>query len=114
MNHTKRAHRKSAKFKPFRISTRIRSFRRIRRYKKPNHWHYHNEFEFSKILIRDPELLWLDENAPEAKVTYEKVHNCESMPLYRSGKWNGMAHFVRFPKGSREKAISFRIMWSYE
>ena len=114
MNHNKKAHRKSVKFKPFRLSRRIRFHRRISRYKRPNHWFYHNEFEFSKILIRTPELLWLREHAPEATVTYEKVHNCESMPLYRSGKWNGMAHFVRFPKTSRETAISFSIMWSYE
>ena len=116
MNHRKEAHRRIKRsknsFNSFRVSIN-RRYRRRRssRYKKPNHWHQHDETTFSKIVIRDVEILWLQEYAPEATITLEKVHNCESMPAFKANEWDGMAHFVRFPKEAKENAILFRIAW---
>lgn len=98
----------------FRISTRrIKrgSGRRNRRYKKPNHWHQTDDRTYSKIVLRDVERLWLEEMAPKAVVSYEKVPNCESMPQFKSGAWNGMAYYVRFPEDDLHNAIMFRIHW---
>jgi len=119
MNHKKaRTRRNKAKvsfgYYPKNLKRMRRRFFRSRvvRPKRPTHWHYHNDVTFSKNVIKDVELLWLHTHAPHIEVTYEKVHNCESMPLYKSGQWNGMAHFVRFdPIVDFDIAVSFRIKW---
>lgn len=112
MNHSKKAHRKRWKGKPFRLGKRIR-IRRLRRYTKPNFWHYHSELVFSKIILRDPEILWLNEYAPNAVISYEKVPGHEVMPLYLKGEWNGMTHYVRFSKEDRSLALNFRLSWGH-
>jgi hypothetical protein len=66
---------------------------------------------FSKVVLRDVERLWIEDNAPMATITQEKVPNCEIMPSYLRGEWNGLAYFIRFPLYAMEKAITFRITW---
>lgn len=86
--------------------------RQSRRWKRSaNHWFQHDDLTFSKILIRDVELLWLSLEAPQATISFERVKDCESYPSYKSGKWDGNAHFVRFPEGDKHNAILFRIEW---
>jgi hypothetical protein len=112
MSRRNKAKTKSAPFKSFRIRGRGTRIRRIpRRFRKPNYWHQHDDRTYSKIAIRDVELLWLDQYAPTAVVSWEKVPGCETMPLYKQGKWDGMAHFVRFTKEDLSNAIMFRIVW---
>lgn len=116
MNHKKQARgvrrgkgRNSTRM--FRITSSRNRFRRNGRHKRPNHWHLSSDNTYSKNYIRDVELLWLQEHAPTATISYEKVHNCESMPRFKSGEWNGMAYFVRFTKEDLSNAIMFRILW---
>ena len=119
MNHKKRRApvkqgkgRNSTKMFRIRISRRrIKRRRMPTRYKKPNHWHQNAEGTYSKIVVRDVELLWLQEHAPKAIITREKVPNCEAMPLYKKGEWDGYATFVKFPKEDLHNSIMFRILW---
>lgn len=119
MNHKKKRRpirqgsgRNSVKaFRSFATSRARRLKKRNRRYRKPNFWHQQDDRTYSKIVLRDVERMWLEQHASMAKVTYEKVHNCESMPLYKSGEWDGMAYFVRFAQENLHDAIMFRITW---
>ena len=117
MNHRKRATAlkkwKKTSLRGFGVpGPRTRRRRRLpRRYAKPNHWHQESEHVFSKIVIRDVELLWLQEQSPKATVSVEYVKNYKSYPLYKSGQWDGKAYFVRFPKDALNDSIMFRILW---
>lgn len=118
MNHRAIAHRKPGKRQPLNPMGKRRRKRRSlaqtirqRRYRKPNHWHQNSDLVYSKIVIRDCEILWLQELAPMATVTLEYVQGYTFMPEYRSGQWDGQAFFVRFPKEAQDDATSFRLTW---
>lgn len=61
--------------------------------------------------MRDVERLWLQQNAPTAKIVVQKVPNHQHMAAFKRGEWDGNAYFVIFDKKDLSNAILFRMTW---
>lgn len=88
--------------------------RRASKYRRSrSYWISHDDVEFSKITLRDVEMLWLQTNAPSAVIEFREVHKPEQYPRYRAGLWDGKAFFVRF--ADRHEASRFKMsMWNFQ
>jgi hypothetical protein len=99
----------------FRLRSRKQSKRDRRRSRRarrsPNFWRDINKLTFSKAFIQPDELLWLEVNAPTAKITLEYVPGYQYCPTYKLGKWDGKAYVVRFDPEDETLSYDFRHTW---